>query len=251
MLCIMIFPALCLAGIENISDNNYPFRPGERLAYELFWGLIPVGTAVMQVLPMETIHGTRAYHFAFTAKSTTFVDKLYKVQDFIDAYADAKMSHSLLYRQRQEEGRHKRDIIVTFDWKKAQTQYASSGKKLNPISILPGTFDPLSIFYTLRFQPLRENVVLEVPVTDGKKCVMGKARVLRRQKISIPSGEYDTFLVEPDLKDVGGVFKKSKDARLYVWFTSDEKHIPVKVTSKMAVGNFVAELISIERIHDN
>jgi hypothetical protein len=247
LICILIFPTTCFSDASKIADGDYPFRPGEKLTYELFWEVIPAGTAVLEVRPMETVDGTRAYHFAFTVKSTPFIDNFYKVRDFVDAYVDTSMTHSILYRQKQQEGKHKRDIAVTFDWIKAQTQYENFGKKTKPIPILPGTFDPLSVFYAFRLRQLGENMTFEIPVSDGKKCTIGKARILERQTIKVASGEYDTFLVEPDMKDVGGVFNKSKDAKLHVWVTSDENHIPVKITSKVVVGRFVAELVSIEK----
>jgi len=54
--------------------------------------------------------------------------------------------------------------------------------------------------------------------------------------------------VEPDLQHIGGVFEKSKDAKLKIWVTADKRRIPVKVKSKVRVGSFVAELISAEGI---
>ena len=101
---------------------------------------------------------------------------------------------------------------------------------------------PESLAETL--QQLNENIELENPVTDGKKSVIGKAMVVKKERIQVPGGSFDTYLVEPDLKDLGGVFRKSKNAKLEVWVTSDARHIPVKIKSKVIVGSFVAELIS-------
>jgi hypothetical protein len=217
------------------------------LSYEIFWEFVPAGTAVLQVLPMETIHNTSAYHFAITVKSNEMIDKFYKVRDSVEGYADAQISHSVLYKKKQQEGKHKGDITVTFDWEKSQTQFSNFGKKLKPVLIPPGTFDPLSVLYAFRLRKLMEDTTFETPVTDGKKLAVGRARVLTREKIRVKSGEYDTFLVEPDLKHVGGVFNKSKDAKLHVWVTSDATHIPVKVMSSVVIGRFTAELVSIER----
>jgi len=72
--------------------------------------------------------------------------------------------------------------------------------------------------------------------------------VVRRERLKLSSGTYDTYLLEPELKDIGGVFKKSKDAKLQVWITADERKIPVKVKSKVAFGSFVGELVSAEGI---
>jgi hypothetical protein len=52
--------------------------------------------------------------------------------------------------------------------------------------------------------------------------------------------------VEPNLEHIGGVFKKSKDAKLKIWVTADSRRIPVKIKSKVAVGSFVGELMSVE-----
>lgn len=58
------------------------------------------------------------------------------------------------------------------------------------------------------------------------------------------SGTYDTYLIEPELKHVGGVFEKSKNAKIQLWVTADKRRIPVKIKSKVVVGSFVGELVS-------
>ena len=88
---------------------------------------------------------------------------------------------------------------------------------------------------------------VERPVTDGKKCVIGKASVVKRETITLSDGtKYDTFLLEPELQHIGGVFEKSKDAKIKVWVTADKRRIPVKITSKVIVGSFIGELESAE-----
>ena len=83
-------------------------------------------------------------------------------------------------------------------------------------------------------------------MTDGKKNILGRARLIKRETITVPSGTYDTFLIEPDIEHVGGVFEKSKDAKIELWVSADERRIPVRLKSKVVVGSFVGELISVE-----
>jgi hypothetical protein len=246
LLAGIIFAVGGCCGVGEALGAEHPFRPGETLTYEVRWEFIPAATAVLQVLPMETMDGAPAYHFGMTIKTNATIDKIYKVRDRIDAYTDDKMTRSLLYKKNQREGKHKRDITVTFDWKKSEARYTNFDKSRNPISIPPRTFDPLSVFYAFRLNKLEENKDLEANVTDGKKATEGKARILSRQKVKTAGGEFDTFLIEPDLKDIGGVFKKSEDAKLLLWVTADQKRIPVKIASEVAVGSFIAELTSIE-----
>ena len=229
------------------TENLIPFRPGERLTFQAKWSFIPAGEAVLEILPIENLNGIRSYHFVMTAKTYPFIDLIYKVRDRIDAFTDVEMTHSLLYEEKKE-GKSKKDVVVNFNWEKQEAEYSNFGEKRKPISLRPGSFDPLSVFYAFRLHELKENKELQVPVTDGKKCVIGKAKILKREKVKVASGTYDTYLVVPDLEHIGGVFAKTKDAKLEIWVTADTRKIPVKIKSKVVVGSFVGELISVETV---
>jgi len=237
-----IFTAAGFAQDRNVAEP--PFRPGEKLKFELKWTVIKAGEATLEVLPVETIGGVSAYHFVMTAQSTPFIDVFYKIRDRIDAYTDVNMTHSVLYKKKQLEGSTHRDEIVEFDWKKDTVQYSNFGKKREPLSLKAGAFDPLSVFYYSRFFEMKENMVIERAVTDGKKCVTGRATVVRREKIKIGEKTYDSWLLEPELKDIGGVFEKSKNAKIRLWVSADKRRIPLRIESKVIVGSFVGELIS-------
>jgi len=235
--------------IENIKavEKTFPFYPGEKLTFQVKWGFMPAGEVVLEILPIESINRVKSYHFVMIAKTYSFFDLLYKVRDRIEGYTDIEMTHSILYKK-QTAGKAKRNVIVNFNWEKQEAQYSNFGKKRRPIPLLARSFDPLSIFYAFRLHDLKENAELENPVTDGKRCIMGKAKVVKREKIKLASGAYDTYLVEPDLKNISGIFEKRKNAKLKIWVTADTHRIPVKIKSKVIVGSIVAELISVEKV---
>ena len=226
-------------------EKKIPFYPGERLTFQVSWLSIPAGEAVLEILPFETINGVSSFHFLMTARTYEAIDFIYKIRDRMDSYADEDMTRSLLYKQHRD-GKRKKAVTVRFDWEKKEAQYANYEEKNPPVPIQPGSFDPLSVFYSFRLMPLKEATELQAHVTDGKKCVLGKAKVIKRETIQVRGVSYDTFLVEPDLEHIGGVFEKSKNAKLLVWVTADEARIPVKVKSEVIVGSFVAELIKVE-----
>jgi hypothetical protein len=155
------------------------------------------------------------------------------------------MSHSLFY-SRSHEGKSVKDTTVEFDWEKNQAQYSRTGtsEKIEPLSIPEGTFDPLSVFFAFRMNNLDQKKEIEIPVTDGKKVSLGKVNVIKKDNIKVNGINYDTFLVEPELGDIGGVFEKSKDAKLQIWVTADDRRIPIRIKSKVTVGSFVADLTS-------
>ena len=221
------------------------FVPGERLTFILKWTVIPAGEAVLEVLPQEHMAGIDAHHFVLTARSNAFVDAFYMVRDRIDAWADSAMRQSLLYRKKQHEGRTRRDITVSFDWEDMTVQYTNADEVREPVSISAGTFDPLSIFFWSRSANLVVGGRIQRPVTDGKKHVMGVADVVRRETVTVSAGTFDTFLIEPDLTHVGGVFEKSPDAKIQLWVSADYRRLPVKLKSKVIVGSFSGELVSV------
>jgi hypothetical protein len=244
-LIFCIISILVLMSGASPAAESTPLRPGEKLQYKVYWTTIEAADVTLQILPMEKLNGTPVYHFVMTAATSPLVENIYPVHDRIDSYADAAMSHALLYKERKETRKIK-DVSITFDWQTQKVIYSKKGKKRAPKPLLPGAFDPLSVFYFFRTHELKENMEISRPVSDGKVCVIGKARVRSRQKVQAAGREYDTYLVEPELGQLGGVFEKNPDAKLQIWVTADKRRLPVMIKSEVAVGSFTAELVGIE-----
>jgi hypothetical protein len=156
------------------------------------------------------------------------------------------MNHSLYYRKDQKEGRTRRNIRVDFDWEKNESTYVNLDTEPKVISLLPGSFDPLAVFYYSRLLEIEALKEFEHPVTDGEKNLMGILRVIGRETIKVPAGSFETLVLEPDLQDVEGVFLKKQKAKIKLWVTNDTRRLLVQMKSKAMVGSFVAELVSVE-----
>ena len=234
---------------ESITpDTSPPFTPGERLVFSLNWQGISAGKAELITMPITTLSGEPAYHFVLTARTNGFIDNFYKVRNRFEAFANMALTRSLLFKRNQREGDFRREVDVRFDWKRGEAQYATKTKTRTPIPLEDGTFDPLSVLFYVRTLPFAEGAEVKRYVTDGKKSVEGVMRIVKREKITVPAGTYDTYLVKPDTKDIGGVFKKSKNTTISLWLTADYRRMPVKIKSKVAVGSFYGELEKAEGI---
>lgn len=241
---------ICLIGpVWTAQARSLPFAPGEKLKYELRWENIPAGEALLEVGGIKEVNGIEVYHFVMTAKSNAFVDIFYKVRDRIDAFADTQMTRSVYYKKKQTEGNHKRYEVIDFDWEAGQAKYLKYGRKRGRLDVMPGSFDPLSAFYYTRMALADGEIEVERPVTDGKRNVIGRVRVVRRETITLTNGmTFDTLCLAPEMDHIGGVFKQSEGAKIYVWVTDDDRHIPVQIKSKIAIGHFIGELVSSEGI---
>ena len=90
-----------------------------------------------------------------------------------------------------------------------------------------------------------------MPTCDGKRLRDIAVRTGEREKISVPAGKFYAFSTTPEMKNLSGVFKKSPDGILKVWYSDDEKKIPVKISSKVIVGSFTANLESYRKGEDS
>jgi hypothetical protein len=238
---LILLAAHCLiGGSPGAGERKIPFAPGEKLTYEGRWGILPAGEVTLEVLPRETIEGVETYHFAMITRTNAAVDLLYPIRERQDSYVAADMSRSVLYKKKTES-KHPRDVVVKLDWERMQTTRTNFGESSVPIPIVKGTIDPLALFYVLRVYDLTENRVIEIPVTDGSTNYRVKATVGKRGVIEIKGKKYPSIEVVPDMQRLEGIVKESDSPELKIWFSADEKKIPLKIQSKVGIISFVFE----------
>jgi len=242
----ILFPtimALLLIATSAMAGVKAPFGPGEKMTYEIHWTFIHAGDAVLEVMPDTEMNGVPARHFKATAKTVPWVDKIYKVRDTMDAWTNMDVTHALRYKKDQNEGTYHKKVDLIFDKEKNQSFRYVRGDLKHTLDQPIDVFDPMSILYSFRKQILYKTMKFGANVSDGKKSVVGEAYVEGVDNIETPMGIIPCFKVNLDIKHLSGVFKKSRDAELVVWFSADERRIPVKVRSKVKVGHFTLELV--------
>ena len=55
---------------------------------------------------------------------------------------------------------------------------------------------------------------------------------------------FDTYVIQPEMLGIEGLFEENQDARFTLWLTSDPPRIPVKINIEVFIGNIVCELTS-------
>lgn len=228
------------------AGSSFPFGVGEKLTYEIHWTFIHAGDAVLEVMPDTEMNGVSARHFKATASTVPWVDKIYKVRDTMDAWTNMDVTHGLRYKKDQNEGTYHKNVDLIFDKEKNQSLRYVRGELKHTIDQPVDVFDPMSILYSFRKQILYKTMHFGANVSDGKQSVVGEANVEGMEDVKTPMGVIPSFRVRLDIKHLSGVFKKSDDAELLVWFSADQRRIPVKVQSKVAVGHFTLELVDYQ-----
>jgi len=213
------------------------------LTYEIHWTFIHAGDAVLEVLPDTEMNGVPARHFKATASTVPWVDSIYKVRDTMEAWTDKDVNYALRFKKDQNEGTYHKKVDLIFDKDRNQSRRYVKGLLQHTLDQPAHVFDPLSILFSFRKRILYKTMRFGMDVSDGKKTVMGEAFVQGVENVKTPMGIIQAFKVNLDVKHLSGVFKKSRDAELVVWFSADSRRIPVKVRSKVKVGHFTLELV--------
>jgi hypothetical protein len=216
---------------------------GERLEYRVRWGVLVVAGAVLEVEQ----EAPNTVVLRATVRTRGWIDPIYPVRDLVESTVAAAELRPLRYVKRTKEGHGPgEEVEVEFDGETGLAQYVEAGESREPL-VLPGEFqDPLSCIYAYRVQAGRAGGTVSFEVTDGKRVIGGAFREVGRERVRTPAGQFDAVIVEPAIEGLGGVFRKSRKAKLRIWLTDDGWRRPLRFYSEVAVGSFTMELTSME-----
>ena len=213
-----------------------PFGEGELLTFAIHYGLIYAGDATLEIRNIAVLDSSRAYHIISTARTNSAFDHVFKVRDRHDSFMDYDNLFSLSFEKHLREGKFKRDDKVVFDQRNHVALYAT--KK---VPIPPNTQDFLSALYYARTLSLDVGQAVAMANHTGGKNYPIYVKVLRRERVKVPAGEFDCLVVEPVLQTTSLFEHKGK---LTIWVTDDTVKMPVLLRSKVVVGAFEAVLKS-------
>ena len=212
---------------------------GERIDFHVAFGIVPAGKARLEVLDTVRINGQLALHALSTARSAKSFDLIFKVRDSIETWFDADSIYALRFRKRLREGPYRDEKVVEFVLADSLVRWQDDGKEKPPLVVEPRVQDVLSAGYKARLLPMSVGDTFSIRTHDVNKTYDLMVIVHARETVETPAGVFDCFKVEPVLRS-GGLFKKEKGARVFVWVTADTRRIPVQMQSKVSFGTITA-----------
>ncbi|MFA5833522.1 MAG: DUF3108 domain-containing protein [Bacteroidota bacterium] len=226
-----------LISFSQKADNQKAFTVGEKLLFDVNYGIITAGYAEMSIPQMESVLGNSAYKVQFTVRSTPTFDFFFEVRDRYETYLDSTGIFPWRFEQHIKEGKFKRDYTAIFDQKnqKAKTDEGDFDIPIYVHDIMSAFYYARTIDYT-NFK-IGQRVHLQ-NFFKGKTNPLD-IKYLGKQKITVDAGTFNCIIVEPLVKE-GGLFKS--EGRILIWLSDDERKIPVKVNTKVVIGSIDAEL---------
>jgi hypothetical protein len=226
----LVLAAIIAALVLPTPALAQKFTEGETLDYNLSWLKVTGGTARMTIGP----NGENAWRITSVARSTPSFSRFYKVRDEIETTVAREDFSTLRYVKRlDEKGDKIEEVTVIEDGVATRTR-----KKIKKTRVPRPVFDPISVIYLLRTRDLTIGKVHDFELIADGKLYTVHAKAVRKEKVQTPAGTFSCIRVEPQMIS-GGV---EREERLFIWYTDDERRIPVRIRTEIKVGAITASL---------
>ena len=204
-----------------------PFGDKERLEYQVKYGFLGVGSAVLEVLGLDSVRSAPAVHATFTVKGGI---RIYRVNDTYESWFDPQSFSTLRAVQNIDEGSYDRQRV--FDFFPDRQTLSENGKPETPTVADP--LDEASFLFFLRSIPLEVGQTYEFARYFRPDKNPVKVVVVRRDTVNVPAGRFATIVVRPVIK-TSGIF--GEGGRAEVWFTDDSTRTLVQLKSQLKFGS--------------
>jgi hypothetical protein len=217
------------------ASARLPFGVGERLSYQAKVNFLNAGSASMSVEDVEPVRGHMTFHTIFDVSGRVL---FFHVNDHYESWFDTTSLISLHHTQSIDEGSRKDER--TYDFYPERKVYVRNGQEN------PSVADPLdegSFIYFMRTLKLEVGKTYEFNRyyhLDRNPVVI---KVVRREHIQVPAGEFDAIVLQPIIKS-RGLFSEGGQAE--VWFADDSAHTLLRLKSKLPFGTLYLELKQAE-----
>ena len=219
-----------------------PFGVGERFVFDIKYGFVSAGTAVLGIPDLVRERGRECYRILSVAESNAFFSVFFRVRDVAESRVDARELVPLRFEKHLREGDFRADDVIVFDHDRHIAIYPRKGKdRLVPLAL--DAQDILSSLYYVRMMDLKVGQRVFIENHADKKNYPLEIRVLGKERIEVPAGEFDCIVVEPKMR-TAGLFRHR--GALTVWLTDDRLHLPVLMKSKVVIGSISAVLIEAQ-----
>ncbi|MDQ3668592.1 MAG: DUF3108 domain-containing protein [Acidobacteriota bacterium] len=233
VVCHLIFMVLALmdptaptkSDSASLPFSPAPYRTGERLTYNVsFSNFISAAHIELEVGARGVFFGREGIQLRAHVETTGLVHAaLFAVNNDYVTYVDP--ATGLPFRSQQVV----REASRTSDTERAFNEPA-------------GTYDFLSAIYRLRALPLVEGSTYYLTVRGETENYQAEVKVTGRQTIKTPVGSFNTLVSQVRVTNNS----RANNYRIRIFFSDDERHVPVLITARIGAGEVRAELAGAE-----
>lgn len=245
-LIAVAFLALAAAGWARAAEPRPElwFPVGEKLTYRIYWGMFQVGITTATTGWIEE-GGRTLLAIRFRTRTNRLIEKLYPVDDFLEAIIDPVTFLPVRFTKQLKEGRYRADETTEFDHARGVARWRSNmTDKKKTFDIEPDTRDVISFMYFMRSRPLKVGDTVHARVMADEKLYDLYVNVRRRENLKLPEmGRRQSVKLEPEAAFNGLFVRKGK---LWMWVSDDKDRFCTKLSAKVPVASVSLWLSKVE-----
>lgn len=237
-------------GFEGRRPIKDPFRVGEKVVHEVHYFSISAGSMAIEVKPFAQVNGRKSYHFQIGIKTSRWYSGIYSVDDKVSVLMDYDTLVPSVFQLHVRESGQLREARMLFDkdkatfWERKVTEKNGEEERKLDWEILEYSQNVFSAAYYMRVFDWPVGTENAFRVADDGENLIFRGKAIRKEKISIPAGKFDTVVVQPQI-ELKGKYKPVGD--IFIWLSDDDRKLILKIQSKIKIGTLVSEAIEIRR----
>jgi hypothetical protein len=230
-----------VGSVSKVWAVDSPFPVGEKLTYRISWSnFMEVGK--VELLALQASSSTPGtFRLQLRATTTPAIANIYPFKDEFVSLFDVALGLPGRFEKNFVERKRTVKETVEFNQFERVATVTTPGRPLQQVPIEWGTQDPLSALYLMRSLGLKPGLQISFPVLDGGKVYKLDLQVTGSDLISIQAGSFNTQRVEVRLRRDGTTLT---DKKITVWFSTDNRKLPVLVAANLSFGSALIELTS-------
>ncbi len=238
ILTALVLPAVAQRKNEvaALPFSDAPYRVGERLTYNVsFSSFVSAAHVELFIAGRGTFFGRDAIQLRGHIETTGMVSAaLYALNNDYISYVDP--ATGLPFRTQEIV----REAAPGADTSSDQSQPASSTPVSEKLitSDVAGAYDLLSALYRLRGLPLSDGSSYSFAARANSQEYRAELRVKGHETIRTNVGSFNAIVSELRVANNSA----ANDYRIRIYFSDDERHLPLVVTARLSSGDVRAEL---------
>jgi len=241
---LLISLAFCLAlaaqtqeTLSPLPFSRAPYQAGERLTYNVSFSNFPTAAHIelFNAGPSNNVNQPGLVLRAHVETTGAVNAALYSINNDYTTYVNAETGLPNHSQQVVREGGRSADTSRDYN--------VPVGVSAIPARVAySGPYDFLSAFYRMRALPLAEGFSYFLTVRGDTEQYDVEMRVRGRQLVKTNVGSFNTIVAQLRVRNNS----TANDYGVHIYFSDDERHVPVLITARLKAGEIRAELVSSE-----
>jgi hypothetical protein len=237
LLLLLFDPAIAQRKSESLPFSSEPYKVGERLTYDIsFSNFVSIAHVELQVGARGMYAGREGIQLRAHVETTGVVNAaLFAINNDYVSYVDPESG--LPFRTQQIL----RDTVRVPEAVTDSNEPAGSVKQKD--GGFSGTYDLVSAIYRLRAMPLAEGATFKLTVRgDNDEEYQAEVKINGTKALKTTVGSFNTLVAQVHVTNNSRI----DGYKIRIYFSDDDRHIPVLLTARHRAGEIRAELAGSE-----